>query len=235
MPSFMDIFLGVSQMLSGIYMIVKPQDEKSSNQEISGVVGDIKVDDKLQGNLYDVKTIDQRVKRVIEMINKGKQDPRVRAVAVKIVSRLCGDKHCIKERDYYGEVKAIFDWVRKYIRYVHDINGIDTFQHPARTLEFGGGDCDDYTILLASLYQSIGYPVRIRVVAAVRPEVYKNMTPSQKSKVDYNHIYLLVGIPPHKLPDSQKDWIPVDASVNKPFGWEVPKQFVAKSKFYKVE
>lgn len=225
MSSLMDAFLGVAQIISGIYTILKSDINNNYASKLNGVFNDFtdfKGGDVLKANFYDVRNIDQRISKLKMMIDKGRVHPKVREIAVKIVSRFCGDSHCIKERDYYNEAKAIFDWVRKYIRYVHDVRGIDTFQHPARTIEFGGGDCDDYTILLASLYLSLGYPVKLKVVQTIKND-------------DYDHIYLLVGIPPVGKDDGKREWIAADASVNKPFGWEVPKSFIRKHKIYKIK
>lgn len=218
MPSLMDTFLGIAQIIGGIYTI--SNGAKRGREQFVRDVGNLGNigGDKLKATLHNVYNIDQRIKKIVSMINKGKIHPKIRETSVKIVSKFCGNKYCVAERDYYNEAKSVFNWVRKYIRYVHDIRGIDTFQHPIRTIEFGGGDCDDYTILLASLYLSLGYPVKLKVVNTIKNN-------------DYDHIYLLVGIPPV---GKNQSWISVDASVNKPFGWEVPGNYVKKHKIYDI-
>jgi transglutaminase-like putative cysteine protease len=171
----------------------------------------------LKASIHKVKTINGRVKHIVTAIQKGRKDPDVRAFAVKAVSRKCGKKFCIAERDYDGEIKAVFKDIRHNIRYVRDAHKLDTFQSPRRTLEFGGGDCDDYTITMGAALQSIGYPVKLRIIQT-------------KGAPDFNHIFLLVGVPPR----APTKWIPLDASVNKPAGWHPPHKMIAKIKDFDV-
>lgn len=88
-----------------------------------------------------VQNISQRVEFVKQQIVKGRRDPRIRQLAVQIVSKKCGGKWCIAERDYQGELRALFNYTRANVRYVRDPVDRDTFQHPVRTLEWGGEDC----------------------------------------------------------------------------------------------
>lgn len=73
--------------------------------------------------------------------------------------------------------------------------------------------CDDMTILLGALLRSVGHQVRSRVVQT-------------KDAASWNHIYLLVQV--------NGQWKPLDASVNKPAGWEVPKEMLLKVKDFDV-
>ena len=163
----------------------------------------------------NVHTLDQRVKYIQQMIKKGRNDPRIRALTVKIVSKKCGNKFCHDEKDHVSEIKAVFDWIRKNVRYVRDNYDRDTFQHPVRTLEFVGGDCDDYSITLASMLQSIGYPVKLRVIQTTNSS-------------DWNHIYIRVGLPP----GNPTHWMDLDGSENRPAGWAPPKSLIKRVKDY---
>jgi hypothetical protein len=136
---------------------------------------------------------------------------------VQSVSQKCGKGWCVPERDWWGEVKTLFGAIRKNVRYVRDIHNIDTFQSPKRTLEFGGGDCDDYSITLGAALQSIGYPVKVRIVQT-------------HGSPDFNHIFLLVGMPPR----NPGNWYSLDASVNKPAGWHPPRSMLTRIKDYDV-
>jgi transglutaminase-like putative cysteine protease len=49
-------------------------------------------------------------------------------------------------------------FVRDKIRYVMDTDGVETLQTPDYTLSIMAGDCDDKSILLATLLASVGYP-----------------------------------------------------------------------------
>jgi transglutaminase-like putative cysteine protease len=56
---------------------------------------------------------------------------------------------------------AIFEYVRANISYVPDPVSGDYVARPKETLECRGGDCEDQAILLASLYDAVGFPVRL--------------------------------------------------------------------------
>lgn len=170
-----------------------------------------------KATIRSVGNIDSRVRHVINTIQKGRKDPRVRAFAVKAVSQKCGRGWCVPERDWWGEVRQVFEAIRQNVRYVRDIHQIDTFQSPKRTLEFGGGDCDDYSITLGSALQSIGYPIKVRIVQT-------------RDSSDYNHIFLLVGLPPR----GPNTWYSLDASMDKAPGWHPPRSMLKKVKDYDV-
>lgn len=172
----------------------------------------------LRASIHRVNSIGARVKHIVGQIQKSRQDPDVRAFAVKAVSKKRGNgRFALAERDYEGELKAVFGDIRKNVRYVRDGHKLDTFQSARRTLEFGGGDCDDYTITMGSALQSIGYPVKLRIVQT-------------KGAQDFNHIFLLAGLPPR----APTKWVPLDASVDKPAGWHPPRGMLAKIKDYDV-
>ncbi len=167
-----------------------------------------------------VRNLDERIKYIHQMACKGRLDPKVRKVTVQILSRRCGNTWCTPEKDWEREVKTIFTVLRqRYYRYVHDTHGVDLFQHPRRTLEFGGGDCDDGTILLASMLMSVGYEVKMRVIQTIDADAW-------------NHIYLVCKLPPQGRKGER--WIPLDLSVNKPPGWEAPRAMVRRFRDYPV-
>ena len=177
--------------------------------------------DEPRARNYDAKNIGQRVKHIVGLIQRGRGDPKVKGVAISAVSQKCGRDWCIPERDYAGEVRAIFAETRKRVRYVYDARGIDQYVAAKRTMQWGGGDCDDYSIVLGSLLGAIGYPVRLRVIRTHDAGLPRG---------EFNHIYALVGLPPN----APQKWIPLDASVSEPAGWEAPREMVAEYKDYEV-
>ena len=90
-----------------------------------------------------------------DIVRAAVRDPRmiVRNKAIEI-TRSCSSK------DFRCEIQAIHSWVDENIRFVRDINGVETLQTPARTLELGVGDCDDHVTLLSSILESVGHPTR---------------------------------------------------------------------------
>lgn len=123
--------------------------------------------------------VDETVSAMMEMAKGeyGARSPKIRALAINIVNRAgCGDK------DYWGMIKAIHNWVRDQIRYVKDPVGQETLSYPEETaFNSKAGDCDDKTILEIAVLGSVGiraWPV----VIGVRPG-------------HYSHVYLDIEVP----------------------------------------
>jgi transglutaminase-like putative cysteine protease len=135
---------------------------------------------------------------ISQLIRSGAKDFYVRQKAIDIF-RNGG----VQPKDRFGEVCALFNWVRKNIRYTRDIFRVELLHSARRMLELRAGDCDDMTILLGSMLVSTGHPVRL-ILAGFR----KN-----KPHV-YSHIYPQVNV--------QGRWIAIDATVPHPIGWEPP-------------
>ena len=161
--------------------------------------------------------IDDRISYIMEEIDEGKRDPRIRKLAS---DALTGKKQdgswAVEEKDWNAEVDAIFYFVRKNVRYTRDIQDIELFQKAGRTLELKIGDCDDLSILLGSMLQAVGYPVILRVIGL--------------NGGTYQHIYVVAGLPPH----DPKEWKPLDASRPEGPGWEI-KEGVTLQTDYLVE
>lgn len=135
------------------------------------------------------------VRHIINLIRKGAKDFFVRQTAIKIL-RL----YRVRPKNYLGEIAALFDWVKRNIRYTRDIYKVELLHSARRMLELRAGDCDDITILLAAMLESTGHPVRLVIVGR-----------DPKRKKLFSHIY---------LETLYKDrWIPLDATMNKPVGW----------------
>jgi len=84
---------------------------------------------------------------------KYKTSPAIRLLAQRLVKR-------VREKNFDEEKKIIYSFVRDKIRYVKDVRGVETIQSPVATLKIGAGDCDDQSILVASLLEAIGHKTR---------------------------------------------------------------------------
>lgn len=163
-----------------------------------------------------VKTIEQRVAFVHEQAVKGTRDPVVYSLAREVLSRKgANGEWAVKEKDNWGEVQALFWEVRRRVRYTWDPTDYDAFQTPRKTLALKAGDCDDQVALLGAMLRSVGYKVRSRIVQT-------------KGEASWNHIYLAVEVP-------GKGWTPLDPTVDKPPGWEVPKEFVIQKQDFAMQ
>ena len=106
-----------------------------------------------------VAGLNGKINEIRKLIKEGKQDPFIYRLARQILQGT-------PARNGEMEARAIFNWVRKNIRYTGDVKGLDTFQRARRTVELRAGDCDDMTILIASLLESTGHNVKLKVVSA---------------------------------------------------------------------
>ena|SRR5437867_253491 len=135
---------------------------------------------------------------IAQLVRQGAKDFYVRQRAIQIF-RI----YRVPAKDRFGEVSALFDWVRRNIRYTRDIFRVELLHTARRMLELRAGDCDDMTILLGAMLLSTGHPVRL-VLVGFRPH----------RPHFYSHIY------PEALIGGR--WIALDATMPRPIGWSPP-------------
>lgn len=86
-------------------------------------------------------------------------DQRVRETALSIISG---------SQSWIAQARAIQEWVQDHIQYVRDPidanGGVELIQTPQKTLDYGAGDCDDQSTLMAALLSSVGHPSRFMAV-----------------------------------------------------------------------
>ncbi|HYC63299.1 MAG TPA: transglutaminase-like domain-containing protein [Reyranellaceae bacterium] len=85
--------------------------------------------------------------------------PLIRSLAIQITNGL-------PNKSYTAEVQAVQQWVRRNVRYVRDVEGVETLTLPQYTIAQRAGDCDDHSMLVAALLLAIGH--RCRYVAVGR-------------------------------------------------------------------
>ena len=150
---------------------------------------------------------DATVRIIRQLIESGKRSLKIRYFAEWILKQ-----YEVAARDRVGEIAAIHDWAKKNIRYVQDPYRVEYVQTPERLLETRTGDCDDFTALVGSLVEAIGYPVDIKVVAK----------PGRK---EFHHVYPVARI--------GAESVGLDASMPVPLGYESPE--ISRSKTYRSE
>lgn len=121
------------------------------------------------------------------------KNPMVRALALKIL-----EQEKVKSHDFLSEAKAIAEFVRDNVRYVRDIEGVEQLHNPLYMIKqvsagTAQGDCDDMSLLLATLLLSVGHSpyfaiVRYRDVAGPFNHIYvteyeKNWGPKKKKRL----------------------------------------------------
>lgn len=133
------------------------------------------------------------LKIMSRIVKQYKTAPNIRELALKITSRL-------EQKNFYGEILALHDFVKEHIRYVKDIAGVETLQTPIQTLRLKCGDCDDKSILVASLLEAIGHPTRFLAVGF--------------SKDSLSHVFVQT--------KHGNKWVSVECTEPVPLGWTPP-------------
>lgn len=94
---------------------------------------------------------------MVRYAQQSRYDFAVRNQALKLVAAL-------PSKNYMAEVEAIHKYVRDDVRYVKDIDGVETVATPTQTMLMMQGDCDDKALLAAALLMAIGHQVRFVAV-----------------------------------------------------------------------
>jgi hypothetical protein len=117
------------------------------------------------------------------IVGTGRRTVRVGKYDMTVVGAGCSSS------DARCKADAIGRWTAANVRYSGDVapvkkgrsgpvEAIDYFQTARRTIEMGGGDCDDNTSVNCTLLEEVGVPCRHRITAA-RP------------MSDWGHIYTM--------------------------------------------
>jgi len=137
------------------------------------------------------------------MITRAKRDFDFRRLALDIVRDL-------PPKNWKAEARAIQEWVKQNVRYVRDIQGIETLHSPQKILEYRQGDCDDQAMLVATLLESIGFSTRLHAIG-FRPG-------------SYSHVFADVQLAPGK--NALPRWFSVETTEDWPLG-KIPKNVVS--------
>lgn len=133
-----------------------------------------------------------------DLVKRGRVSLPIRELAMELVRHVNG-------KDWSGQVEALHAFVRDNIRYIKDINGVETIATPERTLAYGAGDCDDQVVLLSSLLESIGHPTRFIAIGTQSP-------------FSFNHVFGETKI--------GSQWVPVETTEPVGVGWK-PENILA--------
>jgi len=143
------------------------------------------------GNAGTLETL----KIMRKLVKDGKTSLTVRNLAASLVNGA-------RQKDYAKEARIIQRYVRDSIRYVRDINGVETLHTAEKILEFGYGDCDDKSVLVAAMLESIGHPTRFVAMGI--------------NGSDYCHVYVETKI--------GNAWVGVETTEPVELGWTPKKQ-----------
>jgi transglutaminase-like putative cysteine protease len=144
------------------------------------------------------------------MVQKHTGDPRLVEVASRIIAELN-----IPERNPVALARGFQKYVQENIKFFRE--SPERFVSPLRTLQWGIGDCDDKTIVLATLLRTFRLPVRLKFIRFV----------SAKTKKRVSHVYPQVGI--------EGKWITLETVQKWPIGKDAETILHKKNIPVKVE
>lgn len=131
------------------------------------------------------------------LIREGTLNERLRMLAIQIIR---GQPW----KDRLAECRAIFQWIRRNIRFTYDPSSAELVQDVDTILNHKAADCDDFVILSGSMLQAIGIPVRIVIIGT-----------DASQPAAFSHVYLQA--------DIRGKWVGFDPSVVESYvGWEPP-------------
>lgn len=131
------------------------------------------------------------LKVMAALVREARRLPAIRETALFLTQGL-------EQKNWFGEISALHRFVRDEIRYVRDIRDVETLHDPAFVLENRFGDCDDKSMLLASLLESVGHPARF-VAVGFEPG-------------DLSHVYVETRL--------GTGWLPLETTEYVEPGWE---------------
>jgi transglutaminase-like putative cysteine protease len=153
---------------------------------------------------------------MVDVVRWFKTDLHVRTLAVCLVGGRpvhLSDGRRIRyppraPKDFVGELQTLHAFVRDHIRYVRDVEGIETLQTPAQSLYVLAGDCDDKAMLLCALAGSIGFETRFCAIG-VRGDPFSHVMAQAliPGDPDYINLETILTDPPVPI-----GWFPPDAT-----------------------
>jgi hypothetical protein len=158
------------------------------------------------------------IKLIGGAITDGKGYLPIRNYAASMATRA-------RPKDYFGQVREVYNDFLKRWRYVRDPNGLETVARSPRALyqlvlgfnggvgeNLGAGDCDDAAAAMGALLESIGFPVRLATTAPL----------NARGRL-FSHVFVQTEIP------GRPGWLTVDpvGYPNHDLGWIQPHSRIA--------
>jgi len=119
---------------------------------------------------------EQLLERVTREIRAGAKDAEIRELARRVVTNT-------PPQNTTRQIQAVWDYVTR-LPYLMDPVELQLIPRAADIPKLGAADCKKYTVLAGALLESIGHPVKVRVIDQ-RPQL------ADRSP-DFHHVYLRV-------------------------------------------
>jgi transglutaminase-like putative cysteine protease len=154
---------------------------------------------QLQGMPEGKAGVRYTLQKMADIANAYKTDPTIRELAIRIV------RH-VPEKSWHGQARAVLKFVQDKIKYMEDVYGVETLQTPIQTLRLGHGDCDDKSILFASLMLSLGKPVRYIAIGRTKGR-FEHVFPQVRIGTDWVSAETIYKWPLGKTPPNFQDYM----------------------------
>ncbi len=155
----------------------------------------------LTGTLVSIPGGIEAIKRtlavMVGLVRQYKTDLNIRTLAIQLT-------HGCAPKDRRCELTQLQHFVRDRIRYIGDIEDVETVQTPIATLRLLAGDCDDKAVLLNALAASIGFATRFCAIG-VRGEDFSHVMAQAKLGQGFINMETIMA-------DTELGWFPPDAS-----------------------
>ena len=161
---------------------------------------------------WDSSNQNQRMSFLRDVSLTAGLDPRMATFVVSILKQ-----NNVEPRNYRKQASVILSWVQDNIYYINEPR--ERLQDPIYTLQVGYGDCDDMVLLLGAMFTSINLQFRFVLSGKNNGRLERWIEGQPNKRGNWNHIYLMVGIPPFE----PKEWLFVEPTVKVPLGWDVVK------------
>jgi len=132
-----------------------------------------------------------------DLVRQYKIDLNVRELAVQLV------QPC-QSKDRRCELATLQAFCRDDIRYVMDVDGVETIQTPVQTLRLQAGDCDDKATLLCAMAASVGFSTRFCAVG-IAGEFFSHVMAQARLGSGWVNAETIV-------PGAELGWFPPDAT-----------------------
>jgi transglutaminase superfamily protein len=140
----------------------------------------------------------ETLKIMRELTMGGVHDPAMRRHALSIVEHIPG-------KAWRWEIKCVFNWVRRNITYRLDATEAEQICTAKITMRNRQGDCDDMSIVLATLLMCIGHPCRFAALGFGEP-----------GDGEFSHVLV------QTLAAGEAPWISLDPTEPNRMGWFPP-------------
>jgi len=115
----------------------------------------------------------QFLKAILGLIKQGSRDLKVRELALTITREAPDDRE---------KARRLFEWAKQKLVFARDPFKLEDIQTARRTLKLQAGDCDDFTVLMGSMLESIGIPAAVHLVRTRPAGEFNHIYPAAKTR-----------------------------------------------------